>query len=200
MMGDGLAPGGRRDGLGARLAARSTGGQAIWLLSRAGGCSRTPDRWRYRAPVGVRGSSCSRWFGSTAGWSSIGGACAASMRIVRQRTSDRCAKASGLFFLAATPGDMDPDGGLWARHGLGDRALFVPAGRGSESYRFLDSVDAQTCCPYVAFNLTSTRMSAIPPACQMLPPASRRRNPPIRRPGTAEGHLRGPRFRSHHPL
>jgi hypothetical protein len=55
---------------------------------------------------------------------------------------------------------------LVARRGWSDRAMFLP-GRGSESYRFLDSVDAQTCCPIVAFNLTRSSMRASPPACQM---------------------------------
>ena len=29
--------------------------------------------------------------------------------------------------------------------------MSVPAGRGSESYRLVGSVDAQTCCPFAAF-------------------------------------------------
>ena len=144
-------------------------------------CSRRPGRWRGRARDAARGSSCSRWCGSTASWwSSTVGACAESRRIVRRRTNGRYAKACGSSIPSGRALGRD---GPWAavpvaRRGLGDRAMYVPAGRGSESYRFLDSVDAQTCCPASAFNLTPSRMRCKSPGVSNPVPARRRRTGP----------------------
>jgi hypothetical protein len=71
-------------------------------------------------------------------------------------------------------------GGPVARRGWGDRALFAAVGRGSESYRFRESVDAQTCCPLSAFTFVATEHEVSPPACQILDPRATGGNGPNR--------------------
>lgn len=54
------------------------------------------------------------------------------------------------------------DGDRVACRGLGEWAVYVPRGRGSESGEFLDSGDAQTCCPLFGIQLTTSSMGSIP--------------------------------------
>ena len=69
-----------------------------------------------------------------------------------------------MFSLVARRGDVGPGRRSlvlvagWAI----ERMFCTSLGRGSVSYRFLDSVDAQTCCPFLAFNLTSSSMRSSP--------------------------------------
>ena len=72
--------------------------------------------------------------------------------------------------VTAGSGDVCPGRGRVARRVLGDTSdgSCLLSGRGSESHRFLDSVDAQTCCPFMAFNLTPPSMRPNRPTCQMM--------------------------------
>ena len=69
-----------------------------------------------------------------------------------------------------------------------ERMLFVPAGRGSESYRFVDSVDAQTCCPFMAFNLTYRGCGQSPGLSNPRRSAARGDTARMVSDGAAEGH------------
>jgi hypothetical protein len=68
------------------------------------------------------------------------------------------------FSLAAVPRRCVPGRRSCCPSRVGRRSVvLVPAGRGSESYRFLlESVDAQTCDPLSAFTSTLMSMGSVP--------------------------------------